>query len=94
MSNPGPNQTVTSNIVQVQGLSVDGQQMGLLPNSLIGFWGKTPAAQVTPTGLTATAAAGSTTSVFVNTTFNGGSGTAFTVGDVVFALKAAGLLKA
>jgi hypothetical protein len=45
------------------------------------------------TGNTHTVAAGSTTTVFTNTTFDGGlGGSAYTVGDVVKALKNAGIL--
>ena len=46
-----------------------------------------------PAGNTHTPTAGSTTSVFVNTTFDGGTGsTAYTVGDIVLALKTLGLI--
>lgn len=45
------------------------------------------------TGNTHTVAAGSTTAVFTNTTFDGSTGaTAYTVGDIVKALKGAGIL--
>lgn len=45
------------------------------------------------TGNTHTVAAGATTSVFTNTTFDGGIGsTGFTVGDIVAALKKVGVL--
>jgi hypothetical protein len=51
--------------------------------------------QGSSTGNTHAVAAGSTTSVFTNTTFDGSTGaTAYTLGDVVKALKGAGVLAA
>jgi hypothetical protein len=59
----------------------------------VGFFGTTPALQQTAAGNTHTVAAGSTTTVFVNTTFDGGVGsTAYTVGDLVKCLKAYGII--
>ena len=93
MSNPGPAITSTSNKIN-QPESVDGDQMGLTSTSLISFWGAVPVAQTSPSANVHTVAAGSTTSVFVNTTFDGSIGsTAYTVGDIVAALKTVGLLK-
>lgn len=61
----------------------------------LGFFAATPVAKQTSAGNTTTTAAGSTTNVFTNTTFPGASGaTAYTVGDIVTALKAYGLLTA
>ena len=59
--------------------------------------GKITAAEIaighSTTGDTHKVAAGSTTTVFVNTTFDGSIGsTAFTVGDIVAALKKVGIL--
>ncbi len=60
----------------------------------IAFFGGTPTAPITPTGLTATSVAGSTTTVFVNTAWTAGLGsTAYTIADVIFALKTLNILK-
>jgi hypothetical protein len=49
--------------------------------------------QSSATGNVHTVAAGATTSVFTNTTFDGSTGaTGYTLGDVVKALKGAGIL--
>lgn len=82
----------------------DGNTQGTIVNtatdsagnpSKLGFFGTTPVAQPTPAGNVTTVAAGSTTTVFVNTSFSGGTGaTAYTVGDLVAVLKAHGLIKA
>lgn len=72
-----------------------GFQVGASALALVGIWGATPVAQSSPAGLVATATAGSTTSVFVNTTFTGGIGsTAYTCADIIAALKQIGILKA
>lgn len=79
---------------QLSDQNSQGTQLGAAATDPIGFFGKTPAAQSTPAGNTHTVAAGSVTSVFVNTTFDGSIGsTAYTVGDIVAALKTLGLLK-
>ena len=63
--------------------------------ALLGFYGATPVVKPATTGNTTTTAAGSTTNVFTDTTFPGASGsTDYTVGDIVTALKALGLLTA
>lgn len=73
-------------------------QAGTNPNTgtgdKVGFFGATPVVQpASPAANVHTVAAGSTTSVFVNTTFDGSIGsTAYTVGDIVVALKNLGLL--
>jgi hypothetical protein len=94
MSNPGPNVTQTSNLTQENVPQSDGHQVGSSSSSLVGFWGATPIVQPgSPTGNTHTPTAGSTTAVYVNTTFDGGiTGTAYTVGDLVVALKNAGII--
>lgn len=59
----------------------------------LGFFGATPASQPTSATNTHTVAAGATTTVFTNTTFDGSIGsTAYTVGDLVAALKTLGLI--
>lgn len=60
----------------------------------IGFYGTTPVVQpASPVGSVHTVTAGSTTAVYVNTSFDGGiTGTAYTIGDLVAALKSLGLI--
>lgn len=71
--------------------SADGVQF---PATKFGAFGATPVAQPTSATNVHTPAAGATTSVFVNTTFDGSIGsTAYTLGDVVAALKTLGLIK-
>ncbi len=61
--------------------------------SKYGFYGATPAAQPTSAGNVHTVTSGATTAVYVNTTFDGSIGTtAYTVGDLVKALKTLGLI--
>lgn len=61
----------------------------------VGFYNTTPVAQPTSAANAHTVTAGSTTNVFTNTTFDGSTGsTAYTVGDLVKALKALGLITA
>ena len=75
---------------QVGDGSADGVQ---LPNTKLGAFGATPAAQPTAATNVHTVAAGATTAVFTNTTFDGSIGsTAYTVGDIVAALKTLGLI--
>lgn len=85
----------TTTVRKLSDQNPDGTQFGNSATDLIGFWGAAPVAQNgAPGGLTGTVAAGATTSVFVNTTFSGGTGsTAYTVADVVLVLKTMGILK-
>ena len=71
--------------------SADGVQ---LPNTKFGAFGATPAAQQTGAANAHTVAAGATTAVYTNTTFDGSIGTTgYSIGDIVAALKTYGLLK-
>ncbi|MDE2439735.1 MAG: hypothetical protein KGP14_01830 [Betaproteobacteria bacterium] len=76
-----------------------GTQLGGVNNSVgtpdkVAFFGQTPTTQPTAATNVHTVAAGSTTAVFINTTFDGSIGTtAYTLGDVVAALKTLGLIK-
>ena len=59
----------------------------------LGFFAATAITKYSTTGDQTTAAAGSSTTVFLNTTFTGNNGsTAYKVGDIVACLKAYGLL--
>jgi hypothetical protein len=79
---------------QLSDANSQGTVLGQSATDTIGFFGATPVAQATPAANVHTVAAGSTTSVFVNTTFDGSVGsTAYTVGDLVAILKGLGLIK-
>ncbi len=88
-----PNQVNTPHYL-VNADSTDGTVIA--PNGgPVSFFGATPAAQPTALGNTHTVAAGSTTAAYTNTTFDGSIGTtAYTIGDIVAALKTLGLIKA
>lgn len=73
---------------------IDGCGLGTA-TSPVGFFGVTPVLQQTNPGNASTGAAGATSTVFLNTTFTGGTGSkAYTVGDVVLALKKIGIIAA
>ena len=92
MSNPGPAVTQTAHTIG-GGASTDGQIVGPAATDAVGFFGATPATQPTAATNVHTVAAGSTTAAYVNTTYDGSIGsTAYTVGDIVAALKTLGLI--
>lgn len=89
-------QVITENIErQLSDQGPAGGAFGASATDLITFYGGTPVAQNTNAAAnTHTPAAGATTSVYVNTTFDGGiTGTNYTVGDIVTALKRLNLIK-
>lgn len=70
-----------------------GSKIGTATTQKIGFFNATPVVQPAANTDTTTGAAGSSTAVYLNTTFTGAGGTAaYTLGGVVTALKALGLL--
>ena len=73
----------------------NGTILGQSATDLIGFYGLAQGvAQPSSAGNVHTPTTGSTTAVYVNTTFDGSIGsTAYTVGDIVAALKTLGLIK-
>jgi len=95
-------QTVTANQnvpdrhydVNVPGAGAgDGILIGQTPTTPVGFFGVMPAVPAAPTGVTDTVTAGTGAEVHVDTTFDGALGTtAYTIGDIVNALKTIGAL--
>jgi len=84
----------STNVVVDDANNTIGTELGQSATDKISFYGATPVEQATPAADVHTVAAGSVTSVFVNTTFDGTTGTtAYTVGDIVAILKKMGLLK-
>lgn len=72
-----------------------GTKFGTSASQKIGFFNATPVAQQNTTGTTAGFTAGAGTAVLSDSTFTGNTGTkAYTIGDIVRALKNLGLLAA
>lgn len=81
--------TLVTNSPKTGGGNIEGQSA----TDKNAFYGATPIVQPTAAANVHTVTAGSTTTVFVNTSFDGTIGsTAYTVGDLVAALKNLGLI--
>lgn len=92
-TNPGPASTAGNDYLY-GGDASGGVLVGNTAASTVGFYGQTPAAQPTSATNVHTVAAGSTTAAYVNTTYDGTIGsTAYTIGDLVAALKTLGIIK-
>ena len=72
-----------------------GTMLGTAAAQKLGFWGAAPVIQQATTGTVTGFTAGSGTAVLDDSTFTGNSGTkAYTIGDIVLALKNAGIMAA
>jgi len=72
-----------------------GTKIGTGATQKLGFWNATPVVQQATTGTTTGFTAGAGTAVLSDSTFTGNSGTkAYTIGDIVLALKNTGILAA
>lgn len=72
-----------------------GTKFGTATNEKIGFWNKTPVVQPNTTGTTTGFSAGAGSNVLSGSTFTGNTGSAaYTIGDIVKALKDVGLMAA
>lgn len=70
-----------------------GVKIGTSASQKFGFFGATPVAQQATTGTTTGFTAGAGSAVLSDSTFTGNSGTAaYTIGDIVLALKNLGFL--
>jgi len=81
-----------SNLVETKE-SPDGERIGQSATSKISFHGATPVAQQAAAGNVTGFTAGSSTAALVDSTHTGNVGSsAYTVSDIVFALKTLGLM--
>lgn len=72
-----------------------GTKIGTATSQKLGFWNATPVVQYSTTGTVTGFTAGSGTASKDDSTYTGNSGTkAYTVGDIVLALKTAGIMAA
>jgi hypothetical protein len=89
-------QIITSNLIhELTDQGPAGSTFGVTAADKISFYGAAPVAQnTTVAGLTVTPITGATTSIYVNTAFDGGiTGLNYTVADIVTSLKLLGILK-
>lgn len=85
--------STTDGPYQLSNGNSSGTVLGQSATDKIAAFGATPVVQPTAAGNAHTVTAGSTTAVYTNTTFDGGTGsTSYTVGDLVLALKNLGLI--
>lgn len=87
----------SQSILVASGVIIDGTgsgfRLGSGTASLLGFWGAGPVAQFNTSGGAGISSAGSGTPVFADSTFVGSTGsTAYTVNDLISALKLCGVL--
>lgn len=73
--------------------TTNGTKIATASGQKLGFWNATPVIRPSSAGDTSIGAAGGANAVYRDTTFTGGTGsTAYTIGDIVRALKLTGLI--
>lgn len=89
---------VDTNLIASEGSNITagtttGTKLGTSTTQKFGFWNATPVVQPATTGTTTGFTAGAGTAVLSDSTFTGNTGSAaYTIGDIVLALKQIGLL--